>query len=268
MIFEIFQYDFMIRAFLAGIMIAIIAPSIGMFLVVRRLSLTADTLAHVSLVGIAAGLLLHIHPLLGALIASIFATIGIETLRKSKKIFGESALAIFLSGSLALAAILLGFSRQRGGNIMHFLFGSITTIDNMDIILISLLGVIVLITVALFYKEFFLISFDEELAEAQGIRVKLFNSILMFLTAITVSLSLRIVGVLLIGALMVIPVVTATLLRKSFKQTIFLSVMLALISVIAGIILSFKLNMSTGGTIVFVALILFVIFFFGAGKKR
>ena len=151
---------------------------------------------------------------------------------------------------------------------MHFLFGSITTIDNMDIILISLLGVIVLITVALFYKEFFLISFDEELAEAQGIRVKLFNSILMFLTAITVSLSLRIVGVLLIGALMVIPVVTATLLRKSFKQTIFLSVMLALISVIAGIILSFKLNMSTGGTIVFVALILFVIFFFGAGKKR
>jgi zinc transport system permease protein len=257
--FELFQYDFIVRAFVAGIITAIIAPLIGIFLVVRRYSLMADTLAHISLVGVAVGLLANINPVVTSIVAAVIAAIGIERLRESKKIFGESILALFLSGGLAIAIVLISLSHGVGVNLVSFLFGSITTVSTTDLYIILFASIFIFAALMAFYKEFFFISFNEELATANGLRVRVFNTALIILAAIAVSLSMRIVGILLIGALMIIPVVSAIQFRLSFKRTMITSVLLSLISVIAGLFASYYLNLASGGTIVVIALLIFCI---------
>lgn len=256
--FEIFQYDFMQRAFVAGFIIAILAPTIGIFLVVRRYSLLADTLSHVSLVGVALSALLGIHPMIGALVTSSVAAFGIEELRTRKKLFGESVLALVLSGSLALAIVLFSFIRGASVNIVSILFGSITTVANSDVWLIGGFGLAVVTVTLRWFKVFFLTSYDEELARANRVPVRVLNTILVGMAGVTVSLSLRIVGTLLIGALMVIPVLTATQFKQSFRGTFLISLVASFVSVMVGLYASFYLNLPSGGTIVLVALALFL----------
>jgi zinc transport system permease protein len=255
---ELLSYGFMVRGFEAGLIIAIIAPLIGIFLVLRRYSLIADTLAHVSLAGVAIGLLLKINPLITAIITSVISSIGIERLRVSKKIFGESALSIFLSGSLALAVILISFAHGFGVNLFSYLFGSITTVKQVDVYAIGILGILVIVAIIAFYKEFLYVTVDEEAAKVSGIPTKFINLLLIILSAFTVSLAIPIVGVLLISALIVVPVVTALQFKISFIKTILVAELISIVSVIVGIITSFYLNLSTGGTIVFIALIIFI----------
>lgn len=256
---DIFQYDFMTRGFAAGVIIGTIAPIIGTFLVVRRYSLMADTLAHVSLVGVAGGILLNFDPIIGALIATIIAAFGMEELRGSKTIFGESVLALFLSGSLAISVILIGLARGLNVNFLGYLFGSISTVSSIDIRMIAGFGIIVVLTLYFLYKEFFLISFDEEMAKANGLPVKALNIVLIVLAAMTVALSMRIVGILLVGALMVIPVITAMQYKQSFRRTLIISVICSLVSVITGIFVSFYFDVASGGTIVVIALLTFIL---------
>ncbi|MFH0863719.1 MAG: metal ABC transporter permease [Candidatus Gottesmanbacteria bacterium] len=260
---EIFQYSFMIRAFLAGLMIAIIAPLIGNFLVVRRFSLIADTLSHVALAGVAIGLLLKTQPLLITIIVTITAAIAIEKLRSSKNIPGEAVLAMFLPGGLALSIVLIGLANGFNANLFSYLFGSITTVTESDLWLTLGLGILTLSTVIYFYKKLLFASFDEESAKVSGISVGFINTILIVLTAITVSLSMRVVGILLIGALMVIPVITGMQLSKSFIQGIYYSLGFAFLAVIVGLFLSYYLNLPAGGAIVLLSLGLFglVVFF-------
>lgn len=249
----------MIRAFIAGIVIAILAPLIGTFLVVRRYSLMADTLSHVSLVGIAIGILLGINPIIGALIVSVLAAIGIDRLRETKNIFGESVLALFLSGSLAVATVLLSIGGKYTANILSFLFGSITTVQTSDIVIITSLSAIVLALLLLFYRQLFAVSFDEELAQASGIRARAFSMLLVIMAAMTVALSIRIVGILLVGALMIIPVLSARIWGRSFRQSIGLSMVFSLLAVLIGLFASFYLGLPSGGTIVIVALLIFLL---------
>lgn len=256
---NIFAFEFMQRAFVAGIAIAITAPLIGNFLVVRRYSLMADTLAHVSLAGVAIGLLTKQQPLLTAVIASVAAAVAIETLSKNKKIFGESVLALFLSGSLAVATIILSISGGFNVDLLSLLFGSITTVSSVDLWFITALAVLVILTITVLYKELFFASFDEQVAAAAGLRTRTMHLILVILAAITVSLAIRIVGILLIGALMVIPVITAMQYRLSFKRTMGLSVLFSLVAIITGLMISFYLNLPSGGTIVMIALGLFLL---------
>ncbi len=255
---SILQYSFMIRAFEAGIIIAIIAPLIGIFLVLRRYSLIADTLSHVSLAGVAIGLLFKVNPLITAIIASVLSSIAIEKLRISKRIYGESALSIFLSGSLAVAIVLISLAHGFGTDLFSYLFGSITTVKQLDVYIIGILGLIVIAAVVALYKELVYVTVDEESAQVSGIPTKTINILLIILAAFTVALSIPIVGVLLIAALIVIPVVTALQFGKSFKKTILLAEVISLSSVISGIILSFYMNLSTGGTIVLIAIAIFV----------
>lgn len=257
--FEIFQYDFMVRSFEAGIAVGIAAPLIGMFLVVRRYSLMADTLAHVSLAGVAIGLLFAINPILSAVLLSIVASVGIEGLRSSGRIFGESVLALFLSGSLAIAVIILSLAKGFNANLFSYLFGSISTVSTNDLWVTIALACAVLVSIALFYKEFFFISLDPELAQASGTPVKRLNLILVMLAALTVALSIRIVGTLLIGALMVIPVIAAMQYGKGFRTTLLLSVLFSLLSVIIGLFASYYFDLASGGAIVLIALGTFLI---------
>jgi zinc transport system permease protein len=255
---EIFQYDFMVRAFIAGFMVAVVAPLIGIFLVIRGYSLMADTLAHVSLVGVAISMLAHGDPILIAAATSVIAAFGIEKIRARGKIFGESVLALFLSGSLAIASIFISMARGQNLNVLSYLFGSITTVGKSDLYYIAVLGVIILATFLLIYRELFYISFDENLAAANGINTKVYNMILIVLAALTITLSMRIVGILLIGALMVIPVIAAMQFGLSFKKTIGLAIGFSLFSVVSGLYISYWLDLASGGVIVVMALAIFL----------
>ena len=254
---DIFHYSFMVRAFIAGMIIAVIAPFIGVFLVSRKYALIADSLAHVSLAGIALGLLMGIHPIITALIVTIGAAMLIERIRSNRRLSGESALAIFLSGGLAVSIVLISLANGFNTNLFSYLFGSITTVTDMDLWIIGVLGVLVLSTLCLLYKELTYCSFDWESATVSGIPVTYINTVLVIITAITVVLSMRIVGALLIGALMVIPVVTAMQLAKSFKQTVLFAVCASMLSVMFGLLMAYYLNLPAGGAIVLVSLLFF-----------
>ncbi len=258
---DIFQYSFIIRGFQAGIIIALIAPFIGIFLVLRRYSLIADTLAHISLAGVAIGLLLNINPIITAITSSVVSSVAIERLRISKKVYGESALALFLSGSLALAIVLISAAHGFSIDLFNYLFGSIVTVKESDVYIIGIMGAIVIALLVLFYKEFLYITFDEEAAKVSGIPTRFLNILLITLAALTVSLAIPIVGILLISALIVIPVITALQFRKSFKETIIIAEIISLFSVIMGIFLSYYLNLSTGGTIVLITIVIFTAVF-------
>lgn len=255
--FEILQFEFMQRAFIGGLITAILAPLIGIFLVVRRYSLMVDTLSHVSLLGIALGLLLNLNPYLAATATAMLASIGIEKTKEQTKLYQEAILAMFLSGSLALAIIIIS-AGNFNINIMSLLFGSITTITQIDLIIITCLAALVSLMIALFYNKFFLISFDEDLAKSAGINTKFYNYLLVLLAAIVISLALRIVGVLLIGALVVVPVMTAMQLNQSFKKTTFIAMAFSCLSVIGGLYISYYANFSSGGTIVLLAIAFFL----------
>lgn len=255
--FSLFHYNFMVRAFVAGVAIALIAPIIGQFLVVRRYALIADTLAHISLLGVAIGLLLGLNPILTAIIVSVLSAFGLEFLRSQRRLSGETVLALTISGSLALAVVIIGLIKSYKVDFFSFLFGSITTVTSADLLTIILLGAVIVATVFWFYKPLFAISFDEELAQTDGFNVRAVNLILIVLSAATVSVAMRIVGILLTSALMVIPVLTAFQFGKGFRKTMALAVGFSLFSVVAGLLSSFYLDLSSGGTIVIVALILF-----------
>lgn len=261
MLFAFFQYGFVLRAFSAGIVVALIAPPVGIFLVLRRYSLLADTFAHVSLAGLALGLLAGINPMVAALITTALASLGMERLRVSKRVYGESALAVFLSGSLALATILLSLGRGFNTNLLNYLFGSIVTVTPGDIWAIGMLAVVVAAVLVLFFKELIYITFDEEAARVSGIPTKPINTVFMILTAVTIALAIPVVGVLLISALLVVPVVAALQLKKNFIRTILCAEAISLFSVISGIIASFYFNLSTGGTIVLIMIVIFTAVF-------
>lgn len=254
---DIFTYDFMVRAFVAGIAIAIVAPMIGTFLVAKRYALIADSLAHISLAGVAAGVLIGVNPIISALVVAIAAALLIEKLRSDGHLSGEVALAMFLTSGLALAIVLLGIAQKANVDLFSFLFGSITTVQPLDIWLIIPLALLSVVFTILFYKELVYVSFDDQQARVSGLPVRWLNYALVVLAAITVVISLRIVGGLLVGALMVIPVAAAMQIARSFKQTVVYAVAFGLASVLIGLFISYYINLAAGGTIVMTALALF-----------
>lgn len=256
---EIFQYDFMIRALLAGLLVALTVPVMGSFLVARRYSLIADSLAHVSLAGIGAGLLLGTTPVLVAVPVTALGALLLEWLRQNRRLSGEIGLAILMSGGLALAVVLANLAKGSNTDFSSYLFGSITTTSAQDVITLGVASVVVLAVVALNYRGFLHIAFDEDSARISGYRVTWLNYLLAVMTAVMVVLSLRIVGGLLISALLVIPVVIASLLVKSFIHTILLAICVAVLAVIAGLIMAFYAGIAAGGAIVLSAIAMLVI---------
>ena len=259
---DLVQYSFMIRAFWAGVIIAIIAPFIGSFLVVRRLSLIADALSHIALVGVALGLLIGVNPLITTIVSTILISLIIEEIRTNQNISVDSILAMILPGGLAAALILISLANGFNINLFTYLFGSITTVTQVDIGAILLLGIAIGTILIVNYRQFVFTSFDEESAHTSGINVKLYNRLFMILVALTVSVAIKVVGALLIGALMVIPVITAMQFVKGFKICIIASICIALLSVFIGLIISYYINLPAGATIVLVSILLFILISF------
>ena len=264
---DIFQYSFILRGLEAGIIVSFIAPLIGIFLVLRRYSLIADTLSHISLAGIAMAFLFGWNPIITTLVVTTVSSVGIERLRNTKNIYGESALALFLSGGLALATILLSLGKGFNSSLLNYLFGSIVTVTQNDIYTILILTVVVVFLLIFFYKELIYITFDEESAKVSGLPVRFVNTIFIILVAITISLAIPIIGILLITALIVVPVVTALQLRLSFIKTIIYSEIISISSVTLGIFVSYYFDLATGGTIVLIMLAIFLVTFFSKENR-
>jgi zinc transport system permease protein len=259
MLADFFAYDFLARALIGGVLVATVAPVLGIFLTVRRYSLIADTLSHASLAGVAVGILLGWNPIVTATIVAVVVAIGIERLRSSGKFSGEAVLALFLSGSLAFAVVAMSAAKAFNGGVLAYLFGSITTVTLSDLWIIGGLAVVTLGIVAMRYSQFFLLSFDEDIAKANGLPVTADSLLLAIMTAATVAVSMRVVGILLIGALMVIPVLAATQFGRGFKETMGISVGISVLSVLIGLVISYSFDLATGGTIVLCAIGLFIL---------
>ena len=265
---EIFQYEFMIRAFIAGILIAIIASMLSIFVVVKRYAMLSDTLAHISLLGVAIGFLLNISSIYTAIVISCLAAICIEYVKSYKKLYSDSILSIFLSASLAISIIIFSLSNSFTNSLFDYLFGSIVAVTNEDIITIVLFFIISMIFIAIFYQKLLLISFNEDLAISNDINVKLINLLFTTLIGALVAISIKIIGALLIGALMIIPVVSAICLKRSFVETWILSSIFGILSVISGLFLSFYISIPSGATIVIVLLLIFLFTLLISKKTR
>lgn len=257
--FALFQFDFILRSFEAGILLAFIAPIVGIFLVVRRYSLLADALAHVSLLGVALAVFFKIPIFIGALCTSLLAAIGIEHLRRDRRVLGEAIIALFLSSSLALSVVIMSLSNGMNMNLLSYLFGSLATVTTLDVYTLFILAVVVLVFLLFFYRELFVFALDEDLAQVSGVRVRWLANAFMVLSALIVTASLQMVGVLLIGALMVVPVLTAMQWRRGFRMTLLLSILYSVFSVITGFFLAYFFDLASGGSIVMVAVGFFLL---------
>lgn len=253
---ELLQYGFMQRAIAAGAVVGVICPLIGIFLVLRRLSLIGDALAHFSLAGVAAGLVAGLNATLTGLGFSLAGTLAIEYLRQSYQKYAELAIAILIAGGMSLAVILISLGRGSTATILSFLFGSIIAVSPADLYVILVTGLLVAGTTLFLYPKLFYICFDEEAARLAGIQVSWLNILFIVLVAMTVAVSMRIVGVLLVSSLMTIPVATSLQVARSFKSAAWIAVALALFSVMAGLVLAFYLDLAPGGTIILISLAL------------
>ena len=258
MVFELLSYSFMQRAALGGIAIALVCSLIGPFLVLRRLSLLGDGLAHVALGGIALGLLIGVHPVAAALLATSIGSLVVYRLIRTTRIHGDAATAIVLSGGVGVAVVVLGITRGFTVDLFSYLFGSILALSKADLALIAVVLVAVVLFVYVYYRELVFMSFHEDLAELSGVKSTLVSSLFAVMTALAVVVSIRAVGVLLVSALLVIPALTALMLAKSFKATMGYSVLVSVCALLAGIILAFLLNLPPGGLIVLTLLGIFI----------
>lgn len=256
---NIFEYAYMQRAFLVGIMIAIITPCIGMIVVTKRLSMIGDALSHTSLAGVALGLILNINPVFGAVGICIVAALCIEAVRKKIPKFSEMSIAIIMSAGIGLAGVLSGYVKT-SANFNSFLFGSISSISPEEVVFTPIISIVVIISFIFLYRDFFYVVFDERAARLSGVKVKTINFIFTLLTAVTVSVATRVVGALIVSSLMVIPVACSMQSGKSFKTTLFFSIIYALFFTVSGLFLSFYIKgLKTSGTIVLLGVVCFII---------
>jgi zinc transport system permease protein len=263
MLSEILQYEFIQNAIIAGILIGLIAPLLGVFIVVRRLALIADALSHITLAGIAASLLLEkkiaiytLNPLYMGMTFSVIGSLFIEKLRKVYKHYQELAIPIILSGGIGLGVILISLAEGFNTDLFNYLFGSVNAVSRSDMWTIAGISLFVIVVIIFVYKELFSLSFDEEHAIAAGVKTKLVNFIFIIMVALVIAASMRVVGILLVSSLMTLPVAASIRIATGFKQTILLSILFGEIAVIGGLILSYMLNLAPGGTIVVLSVII------------
>lgn len=267
MIEGIFHYEFLQNAFLTGILIGIIAPLLGVFIVVRRLSLIADALSHVTLAGIAASLLIErkfammagLNPLYLGMVFSVGGSLFIEKLRGVYKHYQELAIPIILSSGIGLSVIFISLAEGFNQDLFSYLFGSVSAVSRIDLWVILIISIVVILIIILLYKELFLLSFDEEHAKASGIAAKSIHFIFIVMVALVIAASMRIVGILLVSSLMTLPVAASIRIAKGFKQTILLSVIFGEVSVLGGLFSAYYLDLAPGGTIVMLAVLILIL---------
>lgn len=265
---EIFKQDFMIKALITGIFIAISCSLLGVFLVLKNMSLIGDGLAHVSFAAIAIGLLVSDKPIIISIPIVIVASFLVLLLKEKAKIDADATIGLLSSFSIAIGVIIASVAKGFNIDLFSYLFGSILFISPSEMILSGILAIILIVLVLLFYNDLFSITFDENFAKISGIKVRRINYLLSVLISVTIVLGIRIVGTMLISSLIIFPSVSALQISKGFKRTLLFSVLFSMIAVVLGIVFSYILNVPTGALIVVVNAIIFLITLIIRGIKR
>jgi zinc transport system permease protein len=252
------SYGFMQNAFIVSLFISVLCPCIGVFLVLRRYSMIGDTLSHASLAGVTIGLMLNQNPVLGAFIFTSICGALIEFLRRYFKKHTDLILAVVLALSVGTAITIIS-SGKLHANADSFMFGSILTVTGLDMIMVIVLSVISVLALILLYHQMLYIAYDEEAAKVAGVKTRLINYIFSILVASAVSVSIRIVGVLVLSSMIALPVATALQLEKGFKQTLIFSIVFSMIDIMSGLFISYYLNVAPGGFTALVSVAVLVI---------
>ncbi|PJJ54063.1 zinc transport system permease protein [Mumia flava] len=256
---EILSYDFMQRALIAALLTGLTAPAIGMYLVQRRLSLLGDGIGHIALTGVAVGLITNTQPLITAVIVSILGAVTIELLRMYGRTSGDVALALLFYGGIAGGVMLTNLAGGSAATLNSYLFGSITTVSAGDLAVVGALAVVVLVLAVGLSPQLFAVCQDEDHARVSGVPVRAYAMLIAVLAAVTVTVSMRTVGLLLVSALMVVPVATAQQVTRSFRGTFALAMAIGTLAAIAGVFGSYEISTQPGPTIVIIALALFLV---------
>ncbi|MBS4770128.1 metal ABC transporter permease [Carnobacteriaceae bacterium zg-ZUI240] len=251
---EIFEYEFMQRAFIVGTLIGIILPCIGLPMLLKRLAMIGDSLSHASLAGVTIGLSFGINPMVSAIVACVFAGFSIEAIRYRLKAYQEVSTVIILALGVGVAGLFSGFSGN-GNAISSYLFGSIITINDGEFLVIVATALGVLLVYYVWFKQIFLVVFNPMSARLLGINVKVVNFVITILSAVAIALSAKAIGSLIVSSLLVIPVMTAMQYTKTYKKTLILSIVISLVCIYAGLLVSYYLNLKSGSVIVVLAVI-------------
>ncbi len=261
MIIEALQFEFIQRALIAGVMIAVSCALLGGFLVLRGFSMIGDGLAHVSFATVAVGLLAGVAPLTLSVPLVMVASLLVLKLSKNGSMEGDAAIGLLSSFAVAMGVMISSVAGGFNVDLFSYLFGSILAIESREVVLSIILSIGVIVAVVFLYHDLFALTFDEEFALSSGLKTERFNKVLVLLTAVTVVLGVRVVGTMLISSLIVIPAVTALQLRTGFRMMLLFSVLFSVFSVIMGIFISYIFDLPTGATIVTVNFSLFVTFY-------
>ena len=257
---SLFQYDFMQRAFIAALIVGVISPLIGVFLVQRRLALLGDGMGHVALTGVGLAFLVGSAPIPTALVVAALGAVILEVIRARSRTAGDLALALVFYGGIAGGVFLTTLAGGKATTSLNqYLFGSLSTVSASDLIGLGVAAAVVIVVLAVFGRELFAMSLDSELAQVQGIRTTLMSTLLTVMAAISVVVGMRTVGLLLVSAIMIVPIAAAQQLTRSFTVTAMIGVALGLISTVAGLTSSYYLDVPPGPTIVLIALTIFVL---------
>lgn len=252
------QYSFMQNALMISLLISILCPFIGVFLVLKRHSMMGDTLAHSSFAGVAIGIMFNFNPIISSFIFTSICGVLIEFLRSYYKKYAELILVIVLTLSVGIAITIIS-TGNIGANINTYLFGSILTVSKQELLTVLVLSIISVIMLIILYNQLVYITFDEEGARIAGIKVKLINYIFALIVGATISVSIRIIGILVLSSMLAVPVATALQLNKSFKLTLIYSILFGFIDVIGGLIASYYINSAPGGTIALASVVVLVL---------
>ncbi len=265
---EVFKYSFMINAFIGGLLISILCSFISFFIVSRKISFIGVGIAHSAFGGLAIGVFFGIFPFATALIFAVIAGIIIVTLVEKKRLQEDSLIGILFSFSMALGIVLISLKKEYTTNLFGYLFGNILSVTKNDLYLYAALTGILLVILLFYFKEFLILSFDETYGKVLGLPMKLFNYLLIIIIAITVIISIKLVGIILISALLVIPTAAAQLIFKDYKKIIPFSIILSIIIIFAGLYISFYSKVPSGGLIVIIYTFIFFIFWVVNSIKR
>ncbi|MFY1703797.1 metal ABC transporter permease [Micromonospora sp. WMMA1923] len=256
---ELFQYPYMQRALIGALVIGLAAPALGIYLVQRRLALIGDGVGHVALTGVGAGLLLNRSPVLVAVIVATLGAITIELVRARGRTSGDLALALLFYGGIAGGVMLVGLSDSSNANLNAYLFGSLTTISPTDLTTIAVLGAVIGVVMLALRPALFAVCHDEEYARVSGLPVRTLNLLLAVATAVTVTIAMRAVGVLLISALMVVPVATAQQVTRGFRSTMTAAMALGLFAAGGGVYVAANADTAPGASVVLLAIASFLV---------
>lgn len=266
---SIFTLDFMIRALIGALIIGVAAPAVGVFLVQKRMSLIGDGIGHVALTGVAIGFLLRTSPVVTAVVVTIIGAVLIELIRERAKASGDIALALLFYGGIAGGVVLIGLSGDKSTmNLTSYLFGSLSTTTPGDLLTIAILGLLVTVLMIVLRPWLFAVCQDEEYARVSGVPVRTLNMLLAVTTAVTVTVAMQAVGLLLVSALMVVPVATMQQVARGFTVTMFGAMLLGVLAAGSGVFVAGVADVPPGAMIVLTALGLFVLTAIGAGVTR